>query len=736
MMASWHSNLRGDAVGGIVSATVAVPLAMGYGMFAFVALGGNYFASGALAGLYTAFMVAVVCVLLGDKSTTVYAPRINTTFFLGLLIYGLVNSELPAIKSGGTSLILAMTFSIVFLGGLFEALFGLIRLGSLIKFAPQPVMAGFQNAAAILLFLVQLGNVCGFDYNVAFTQVAHHADSIKPLSVLIAAVTFLATWHARKLPGRIPPVITGIAVGTGLYYLFKSIGLGAYLGPVIESEPLAGIGLNAFPYFGELARVDNLLVIAPTIVAGALALAVIASLDALLCAKLVTPLGERTADGDRLLLRLGTGNVVASCFGGITSGLNIGPSIANRTFGGRTPFAVVVHAITILIVCTVLFPVAAMIPRVALSAVIMVIAIQHLDIWSLRLVRRLAVRTASIRRHALLDFTVIVLVAIVSVTLDIVLAVFIGIAIAVLLFVVNMSRSVVRRSYRCGAARSRRSRTADDLLLLGRRGEAILVMELQGALFFGTGERLVEEINDALAHETAYVVLDLRRINEIDSTGARALLEINAILAARQKTLLLVIGGQSLALSRLRDFELVEALPADCVFTDVDRAIERAEDELLRDRHVPASAELPLAEIGVLMNLSEFQVATIAPRLIRLEKEKGDVIFQEGEPGRDLLMITKGRASAHLRLPGGDQVRLATFGPGTIFGELALLDDGLRSATVVADDHLICYSLSKDAFAALAAESPAVAIKLLASLGRELSSRLRVANRTIQQLEL
>ena len=85
-MAAWFSNLRGDVVGGIVSAAVATPLAMGYGMFAFVSLGESYFASGALAGLYTAGIVAIVCVLLGNKSTTVYAPRITSTFFLGLFI--------------------------------------------------------------------------------------------------------------------------------------------------------------------------------------------------------------------------------------------------------------------------------------------------------------------------------------------------------------------------------------------------------------------------------------------------------------------------------------------------------------------------------------------------------------------------------------------------------------------------------------------------------------------------
>jgi SulP family sulfate permease len=631
-MAAWLSNLRGDIVGGIISAVVATPLAMGYGMFAFIALGESYFASGALAGLYTAVIVAIVCVLLGDTSTTVYAPRITSTFFLGLLIYGLVHSEIPAIKSGGTSLILAITFSIILLGGVFEALFGLIRLGSLIKFAPQPVMAGFQNTAAILLFLVQLGNVCGFDNSVPFTQLLHHVAAIKPLNVLIAAITFLVTWHARKLPGRVPPVIIGIAVGTGLYYLLQSVGLGAHLGPVIGSEPLPAIGLTTLPYFSDLAHVDDMRAIVPTIVAGALALAVVASMDALLCAKLVTPLSERTADGDKLLQRLGAGNVVAACFGGITSGLNIGPSVANRSLGGRTPVAVFFHAATILVVCTVLFPIAALMPRVTLSAVIMVVAIQHLDVWSLRLVRRLATGSASIRRNALLDLSVILLVATISVTLDIVLAVFIGIAIAVVLFVVSMSRSVVRRSYRCGATRSRRFRTANDLALFAQRGETILVMELQGALFFGTGEKLVQEIDHALTQETTFVILNLRRVNEIDSTGARALLEISAMLAARQKTLFLVLGSESVPMIRLRDFQILDSIPPSRVFADSDRAIEQAENELLSDRANFDGAELPLSEVGVLINFSEFQIATIAPRLVREEKARAALSSAKGTP--------------------------------------------------------------------------------------------------------
>ena len=366
----------------------------------------------------------------------------------------------------------------------------------------------------------------------------------------------------------------------------------------------------------------------------------------------------------------------------------------------------------------------------------MVVAIQHLDVWSLGLLRGLTAGSSSIRRNALLDLSVILLVAAISVTLNIVLAVFIGIAIAVVLFVVSMSRSLVRRSYRCGVTRSRRFRTADDLALFAQRGETILVMELQGALFFGSGEKLVQEIEQALMQKTAFVILSLRRVNEIDSTGARVLLDINARLQARGKTLFLVLGSESVPMIRLRDFQIHDAIPPGRVFSDTDLAIEQAEDALLSDRAIFEGKELLLSEVGILANFSECQIAAIASRLARQETAKGSIVFHQGDPGRTLLMIAKGKASAYLQLPSGGRIRLATFGPGTIFGELALLDEGPRSATIMADDYLICYSLSKDDFAALANEAPAVAIKLLASLGRELSGRLRVANRTIQELEM
>jgi sulfate permease, SulP family len=729
------SPIRSEIVGGLVSAAVAIPLAMGYGMFAFASLGESYFADGALAGLATALVVAVVCVLLGDKTTTVYAPRINSTFFLGLLIYGLVHSEAPEIAAGGVPLILAIAFSVVLLGGLLEALFGLVKLGTLIKFAPQPVMAGFQNVAALLLFLVQLGNVCGFDRNIPFTQVAAHWAAIKPLSLAIAAITFLTMWNARKVVKTVPPMLIAIALGCVLYYLCALAGFGAYLGPPIASEPRALMGLTAFSYFADLKRSGDLLALASTIIGGALALAIIASIDALLCAKLTTPPGEARRDGDRLLMRLGIGNLVAACTGGITSGINIGASVTNRTFGGRSRLSVLVNAAALLVASALLFRWLGYLPRVVLSSVIMVIAIQHFDLWTLRLAKGLFGGTASYRTRAALDLLVVVVVAVLSIALNIVAAVFIGMAIAVLLFVFSMSRSVVRRSYRCDAVHSRKARPAPQRALLDRDGAGIVVMELQGALFFGTGETMAKTIDAALVRQTSCVILDLRRLTEIDSTGTSILLEIKSDLARRKIGLLLAAGDKTIAMERLEDFDAVSSFGRVDIFPDVDRAIERAEDDLLRSHEQLSVEEIPLAEAGLFAGFDPADLTTVVSQMTRKHYDKGGVVFRENDPGDELLIVTRGAASAYLHLANGANVRLATFAPGTVFGELAILDQKPRSASVFADSELVCYALTKEAYAALAEKAPSAANRLIAAIGRELSGRLRSANSTIHQLE-
>jgi sulfate permease, SulP family len=729
------SKLRDDLSGGLVSAAVAIPLAMGYGMFSFGPLGDSYFAFGALAGLYAAVLAGIVCVALGDRTTMVYAPRVTTTFFLGALLHNLVGSNVGGLGEGSLHVTILAFFSIVLLGGALQALFGVMRLGSLLRFTPHPVMAGLQNAAAALLFLVQLGNVCGFDRSIPFTAVTAHLTEVKPVSVAVALVTFLVMWNARAITTKIPPLLLGIGIGTALYFGIAAAGFGTLLGPVIG---MPGTVESPAPlnHVRDLAEAPDFVGLLPLVVVGAFALAVVAALDALLCAKLVTPPGGQKTDGNRLLVRLGLGNMLSACFGGITAGINIGPSVVNRTFGAKSSLSVLINAAVLLAVIFVLFPVVSYMPRVVLSATIMVIAVQHVDPWSIDLVRRIGTATSRHRVLMALDLAVVAAVALLSITINIVLAVFIGIAIAIAMFVARMSRSNIRRLYRCDTIRSRKARGQLQTALLERLGMEIVVLELQGVLFFGSAETLSEEIERITSSGTRTVILDLRRVTEIDATGMRIMREIQLSLARRHQHLALALAENSEVAPRLAGAGIIDAIGAECLFADVDRAIEWAEDDVLRsEADVAEGVELPLAEVDLCSGLAAADIAILESYLRRTTYARGSVIFRQGDPGKDLFIVTRGRASARLHQPSGGDVRLATFASGTVFGELAILDAGARSATVIADDDVGCYVLGDEKFSALMSDAPHIAIKLLANLGRELSGRLRRANRTIHQLE-
>jgi len=701
---------------------------MAFGMFAFVVLGDEYFAYGAMAGLISAVIAGVSSVVLGDRSTRLYAPRITTTFFLGLLLSSLLRRD-PTGATSDVHATLLVFFAIVLFGGLLQALFGLLRLGTLIKFAPQPVMAGFQNMAAVLLFLVQLGNVLGFDHNVRFTRVFAELDAAKPLSVLVAGLTFMAMWNARKITARIPPLLVGLGCGTLAYYALAVIGLGDHLGPVIGQLTASAATRTVLVDFSGLAMADSLESSASVIAAGALALAIIASIDALLCAKLTSAPGELRAGDDRLLVRLGIANAISAGFGGITSGINIGPSQVNHAFGGRSFVSVLVNAAVLLVAATVLFPVLAYMPRAVLSAAIMVVAIQHIEPWTRQLAMRLVTPGTPQRGAIALDLGVSLFVSVLSITINVVPAVFIGIALAVLLFVVRMSRSNIRRLYRCDTVRSRRYRDPADLEVLHREGASVLVIELQGALFFGSADRLAQIVDRETAQGTSALLLELRRVTEIDSTGARILGEMDAALHIRGVRLAPILSGRTETAARLADI-----FQGERFFPDIDRAIEWAEDELLRKAGTPPSQTLPLERLPLFGELSVEQIACLRNWLEPVAFPAGQVIFRSGDPGSALYLVTRGRASVHIKHGDGD-IRLATFAAGAVFGELALLDRGPRSATITADDDLEGFGLSEASFAELCRQHPDIAIKLLQALGRELSVRIRHANMTIQQLE-
>jgi MFS superfamily sulfate permease-like transporter len=726
------ASLKGDLAGGATSAILTVPVSMGYGVLALLPLGDQYISVGILAGLYSAIFIPLTILLLGDRNTLMYAPRSVVTFLLASVIAGGL-AETPGRQA------LVLTFLIIFLAGIFQALFGILRLGNLIRYIPSPVMAGFQNAVAVLIFLSQLAPMLGVPRHLPALELIEHPSLAQPLTFLVGAVTCLAIWLGPRTAPRIPPIVLGLAVGTGIYYGLVALGQRAGLGPTIGAIP-AGLPQPSYLLgFVSVLTQGDLRPLLPTVTLAAATLAIIASLDALLCAKTVESVAGSRIPGNRVLSLLGVGNMVTACFGGIAGGINLGSTFTNYRAGGRTRASV---AVTVaLLTMTVLFlgPVIGLVPRVVIAATLVVVSVQLLDRWSLQAIRRLLSRDFVYWKAMALDLLVVVLVATVTIVYNLVAGVAVGVAVAVLFFLLRMSKSVIRRTYRADGVRSRRTRDPRLMELLSEEGRKIVAFELEGPIFFGTAEYLAAQVETALQEETSYVVLDLKRVNELDSTGAKVIQQLQVKLA-REGTRLLVSHAQdsSLLWSVLRDMGVAAALARDALFADTDAALEWAEDQLiLRSRSGAAlSDEVPLERLTVLAGLTAAERELVGQTLGRRVYQRGDLVIKEGDTDRSLFMISKGTASVKVRLAGQDrEKRLASFSPGAVFGEVALLDEQPRSATVTADEELVCYVLDDARFRALTSEHPAIAIKLLANLSRELSRRLRKANAMISQLE-
>jgi SulP family sulfate permease len=734
------TTLKGDLAGGVSAGVLTIPVSMGYGILALQPLGDRYVSYGVIAGLLSAIVVLLAGALLGGSARLMYTPRsVVTLIMAAVVLEGVVRGPAAVATRGDVERTLTLVFFVVVAAGIFQALFGALRLGSLIRYIPSPVMAGFQNAVAILIILAQIDTLLGFRRHVPVAQLASSLNLVQPPTLAVGIVTFLATWYGPQLIRRVPPVILGLLVGSGAYYGLFLSGYGPQLGPVVGPMPEAPLLPTYLLGFGLLLAERQIWPVLFTLAVGAFGLAIVASLDVLLCVRVMDGVTGERSRGSRELVRIGVGNMAAACFGGIASGVNLGASLANHRAGGRSRLASVAAAAVVLLAVLLLGPAIAALPRVVIAGMLFVVGVQLFDQWSLRLLARTITGKLIHGRRMALDLLVVLLVAASILVFDPVVGVGMGVTVAVLFFLVRMSRSVVRRTYHGDAVRSRKARDPKLSEVLAAHGRRIVVFELEGPIFFGTAENLATRVEAAAREGARLVVLDLRRVNEVDTTGARILIQIHERLRREGGHLLFSHAEDSHLVSPvLRDLGVAAALGPGALFADTDAALEWAEEQVIRVRGGAdvLTGEVAMDRLSVLEGLTDAECDVVRGLLVRRTYSRGDVVIEEGSLDRDLFLMSRGTVSVNVDLPGQDRRRrLASFSAGTVFGEVALLDREPRSATVIADEETVCYVLSEDGFHVLVRDHHAIAIKLLTNLGRELSRRVRRANAMISQLE-
>ena len=302
------------------------------------------------------------------------------------------------------------------------------------------------------------------------------------------------------------------------------------------------------------------------------------------------------------------------------------------------------------------------------------------------------------------------------------------------------ARSVIRRVLRGDVVRSKRIRTREERVLLDRDGADICVIEVQDVLYFGSAELLLREAS-RLAGDARTLILDFRRVYAVDEAARKLLGDLARGLRGTDRKLVFAHVEQTGPLG-----DLYAALNAELgdlggvAFGHRDEALEACENEIIaRSAHSAARTKFALAQLDLFRGVDGAAVKALEAAAKPLVFNAGQTIVREGDPARLFFVLTSGTASVLLNVvdtgAGSHKVRVASIGPGMSFGEMALLDGGVRSADVVADERVVCYGFSVEELIELGRTHPQILIVLFGNMARDLSERLRRTTDEVRALE-
>ncbi|MGP0091609.1 MAG: SulP family inorganic anion transporter [Xanthobacteraceae bacterium] len=722
LSAIW-ATLRREVIAGGTVALVALPVCLAAGLLVFGQLGSAFLGQGAVSGIYGAVLAGVVAASCATSSFIVTAPLASIAIIPAALVTYLVQDETFAKEP---RLVIVALSLCALLTGVLQVLFGLLNVGRIIKFTPHPVIAGFINSVAVLIILGQLRS---------FFKLGE-ADNGQWLSVerpmMLAFVLGIAVFMIAfvNLTKKIPASVAGLAAGMAVYYFAPVLFPTINLGPTIGTMPVA------FPPPSPLFEMQSgeiraaILPVASHLLLVSLVLATVATLQSLLAYRVAQNLANLPPrPPPRDLIAQGLGNCASAFAGGLVSLAAAILLVTAYRAGARTRIAPIVCALLIFLVLLFLSRALAAIPVAVLSGILIAAAYQLFDRWSLQLFGDAVRRHLGIDRRAVLqNLSVVLLVMLVSVMSSIVMGVLAGVALSCLIFIARMSRPIVANRYRGDEVFSKRSRPADDMAILRRTGARRVGLELQGVLFFGNADDLSRLVNELLP-ECDMILLNMRGISDIDTTGATIL---GGVMARCRQS------GKKLVLCHVPKVGLGAPIFVDAAaatLPDLDTALEWMEEEALRTgaQARPRSEPISFAAHDLVKGLDAGEIAVLGSLLTPRDFPARAVMCTEGEEADRMWILTKGSVSVRLSLHDShDPRRIASMSAGTTVGEMALLEGGRRAATVVCDEEVSTYELTRETFDNVLRSHPQIARKLLMYFAQEMSQRLRVLHQDLR----
>ncbi|GBU16313.1 hypothetical protein AwMethylo_05280 [Methylobacterium sp.] len=720
-MAAGPSRLAGgigrECVAGLGLLTIALPMATAAGIIAYAPLGPEHAARGGVAGLFCAAVGGLVVAPL-RANTGVVMTSANSAASVqasGLALVTAALADRPELLPAALPLIALAT-------GLFQALLGLAGAGRIVKFVPFPVVSGFVSGVGLLLALKFSSALFGTLSLSALRNGDRLLSPPDPVTAALTAGLLAFTFAARhRLPRGLPVALVTFLVGILAYWGLRAAGLGGTLGGTLDAGAVWTIarGALAAGHWGaDLAALTGEpdALVAILLAAGTVAL--VSMLETVFATRAAQTVAEFPSAPRRDLIALGIGTGATAAFGAVAFSGSASQTMVNYQEGGRSRISPLVTSVALLVLLLAVPGALALVPLCVFPPLIIFAGWRLIDPYTAAILRGAATRVggparAQARRDALVHLSVLLPTALNSALTGVA----IGVVLSCAIFILSMSRPVVRRLRDGRAVSSMRVRTRAESEALAAQGEATVVMDLEGTLFFANAEDLAGAIRERRG--ARFVILDLRGVTDIDATGARILEQTRRSLAAAGIALIAAETPAAIAPTVRRLF------PPDHDFHHLDDALEHAEHALLGAAAPTVPGEgVPLAAFELFEGVAPDGLARLGALLREERHPAGTVLCREGEPADRIWLIRSGSIS--VRVPSGrTNRRIAAFGPGTTVGEMAVVEDKPRSASLVADESLDLYVLDLDAYRHILAHEPELAAALFRNLARALSDRLR-----------
>ena len=495
-----------DLMAGIIVGIVALPLAIAFGI-----------ASGVTPekGIITAIVAGLVISLFGGSKVQIGGP---TGAFI-IIIYGIIQ------KYGFEGLTIA-----TLMAGFFLVLFGLLRLGTIIKYIPYPIVVRFTSGIAVTIFTTQIKDLFGLtlpsnpsDFIEKWGVYLQNFNTIDPWCALIGVASVVVIAVTPRFSKKIPGSLIAIILMTIVALLLKNFA------GVLSIETIG----DRFSISNELpaAQVPDMnWETIKSLVSPAITIAILGAIESLLSATVADGVIGDHHDSNTELVAQGLANIASPLFGGIPATGAIARTMTNINNGGKTPVAGIIHAVVLLLIFLFLMPLAKYIPMACLAGVLVVVSYGMCG-WRSFL---------ELMKNPKSDVTVLLITFFLTIIFDLTIAIEVGLIIACLLFMKRMSETTdvkaITEEIDLNQDAEFSTGNLDHLII----PQGVEVYEINGPYFFGAGNKF-EEIMASFGDRPKVRIIRMRKVPFVDSTGIHNL--TNLCEMSKKEGILIVLSG-------------------------------------------------------------------------------------------------------------------------------------------------------------------------------------------------